>query len=290
MALHIVDQRQQAVTQFDAQQVQRQGGRNRFFLGRRIGFGLFLRLFLGGAGILALEGVIGERAGTGGKSREHHGRHARQYGNDAHHGGGHAQRLGIEGQLLDQRLVGGAFDASLGNHQARGGRNNQRRHLRHQAVTHCQQGEGLSGVAKAHALLGHGDNDAADNIDAHDQKTGNGITAHKFAGAVHRAEEIAFRFQILAALLGFFFINQAGRQIGIHRHLLAGHRVQTEACGDFGDTARTLGDDDEVDDDQNGENDQADDEVALHDQLAEGLDDITRGSGALGAMPQNQPG
>ena len=93
---------------------------------------------------------------------ERHGRHAGQDRDNAHHGGGHAERLGIEGQLAHQRLVGGAFDARLGDHQAGGGGDDQGRHLRHQAVTHRQQGEGLGGVAEAHALLRHGDDDAAD--------------------------------------------------------------------------------------------------------------------------------
>ena len=46
MALHVVDQRQQAIAQFDAQQIQRQRGGDRLFLGRGVGLALgFLRLF-----------------------------------------------------------------------------------------------------------------------------------------------------------------------------------------------------------------------------------------------------
>ena len=43
MALHVVDQRQQAIAQFDAQQVQRQRGGDRFFLGRAVGLGRLRR-------------------------------------------------------------------------------------------------------------------------------------------------------------------------------------------------------------------------------------------------------
>ena len=222
--------------------------------------------------------------------REHQGRHAGQDGDDAHHGGGHAQRLGIEGELAHQRLVGGAFDASLGHHQARGGGDDEGRHLRHQPVTDRQQGEGLGGVAEAHALLRHGDDDAAYDIDAHDQQAGNGVAAHEFGGAVHGAEEVGFRFDGLAARLGFLFVDQAGGQIGVDRHLLAGHGIQAEACRHFGDAARTLGDDHEIDDDEDGEDDQADDEIALHDQLAESLNDIAGGGGAFIAMTQDQAG
>ena len=89
-------------------------------------------------------------------------------------------------------------------------------------------------------------------------------------GAVHGAEEGRFLLQLLAALLGLVLVDQAGGQVGVDRHLLAGHGVQGEAGRDFGDAARALGDDDEVHDHQDGEDDHADDEVAAHHQLAEG--------------------
>ena len=71
MALHIVDQRQQAVAQFDAQQIERQRGGDRFFLGRGIGLGSWLPAACVSAarGVLALVGVPGERAGAGRKAR-----------------------------------------------------------------------------------------------------------------------------------------------------------------------------------------------------------------------------
>ena len=50
-------------------------------------------------------------------------------------------------------------------------------------------------------------------------------------------------------------VDQAGRQVGVDRHLLAGHGVEGEARRDFGDAARALGDDDEVHDHQDGEHD-----------------------------------
>jgi hypothetical protein len=46
------------------------------------------------------------------------------------------------------------------------------------------------------------------------------------------------------------FVDQAGGEIGVDRHLLAGHGVEVEARRDFGDAARALGDDDEVHDHQ----------------------------------------
>ena len=63
VALHVVDQRQQAVAEFDAQQIERQRGGDRFFLRRGFGCALFLRatLILRLRFVLALVGDPGER-------------------------------------------------------------------------------------------------------------------------------------------------------------------------------------------------------------------------------------
>jgi hypothetical protein len=85
------------------------------------------------------------------------------------------------------------------------------------------------------------------------------------------------------------FIDEAGAQIGVDRHLLAGHRIQAEACGDFRDAARTFGDDDEVHDDQDREDDGTDNEVAAHHEIAEGLNHMARGGCSGPAMAEDQP-
>src|SRR5690606_33168783 len=79
-----------------------------------------------------------------------------------------------------------------------------------------------------------------------------------------------------------------GGEVGVDRHLLAGHGVEVEAGGDLGDAPGTLGDDDEVDDDQDGEHHHPDDEVAAHDEIAEGLDDVAGGIGAVVAVGEDQ--
>ena len=60
---------------------------------------------------------------------------------------------------------------------------------------------------------------------------------------------------------------------------LPGIEFEVKACGHLGDAAGALGDDDEIHDHQDGENDDADDEVAAHDELAERLDDVAGGVG-----------
>ena len=100
----------------------------------------------------------------------------------------------------------------------------------------------------------------------------------------------AFFLQFFAAVLGFGFIDQAGGQVGVDRHLLAGHGIQGEARGHFGDARRTFGDDHEVHQGQNREDDDADDEAVAHDEAAERLNDVAGGGGAFVAVGQDQAG
>src|SRR4029077_8357938 len=227
------------------------------------------------------------RAAAQRQERDH--RNARQQRQHEHDAGRHAERLRIAGELLEHRLVGGAGDAGLGNQQARGGRDDQRRHLREQAGADGQQRIGLRRFAEAQALLDHADDDAADDVDEDDEQPRDRVAAHEFRGAVHGAEEAALVFQRLAPLFRDFLVDQAGGEVGVDRHLLAGHRVQVETRRDFGDAARTLGDDDEVHGHENREHDDPDHEVAAHHKIAERLDDVAGGIGALVPVRQDQP-
>src|SRR5262249_1020714 len=104
-----------------------------------------------------------------GQERHHH-----------HHGAGHAERLGIAGELGDQSLVCGARHAGLGDEQARRSRHDQRRYLCDQPVADGEQGIGLRGVGKRHALLREADDHAADDVDEPHQQPGDGVAAHEF--------------------------------------------------------------------------------------------------------------
>ena len=117
-----------------------------------------------------------------------------------------------------------------------------------------------------------------------------GVAAHEFRGAVHGAIEVALAFQFLAAAAGLFFIDHPGGEIGVDRHLLAGHGVEGEAGGDFGDAARTLRDDHEVHDDQDDKDHDPDDEVAAHHKVAERLDDVAGSFRPLVAVSEDEAG
>src|SRR6185437_12883452 len=185
--------------------------------------------------------------------------------------------------------VGGAADAGLGDQQARGGGHDQRRHLRYQAVADGEQRLGVRRVGEAQALLHDADHHAADDVDHHHEEPGDGVAAHEFRSAVHGAEEAGFVLQRLAALARLLLVDQAGGEVGVDRHLLGRHGVGVEARRHYGDAAGALGDDDEIDDHQDGENDNADDEIAAHHEIAERLDDVSGGGGAFVAMGENKP-
>ena len=83
-------------------------------------------------------------------------------------------------------------------------------------------------------------------------------------------------FELLAALPGLGLVDEAGRKVGVDRHLLSRHRIQGEARRHFGDASGTLGDHDEVHDHEDRKHDQADDEIALRDKPAKRLNDQAR--------------
>ena len=84
-------------------------------------------------------------------------------------------------------------------------------------------------------------------------------------------------------------VDQAGIQIRIDGHLLAGHGVQGESRGNFRDAHRAVIDDHILDGDQHQEDHHANDVVAAHHERAEGLNHFSGRRGAGVAIEQNQP-
>ena len=141
----------------------------------------------------------------------------------------------------------------------------------------------MTAVGDVHAAgIAHGD--AADEVDRRDDQAGDGVAADELAGAVHGPVELALLDDLAAALVGLGLGDEAGVEVGVDGHLLAGHGVEGEAGGHFADALGAFGDDDELDDDQDQEDHQADDEAAAGDEVAERLDDL-----AGVALQQDQP-
>ena len=139
-------------------------------------------------------------------------------------------------------------------------------------------------------MLQHADQESGDDVDSGDQDGGHGVALGESRGAVHGAVEFGLARQVFAALAGFGLIDQAGAQVGIDGHLLAGQGVEGEARGDFRDAHRAVVDDHVLNGDEDQEDDRADDVIAAHHEVAEGLNHVAGGAGAAVAVHQNQAG
>src|SRR6185437_11858447 len=135
----------------------------------------------------------------------------------------------------------------------------------------------------------YADDHATNDVDEYHQQAGDGIATHEFGGAVHGAEETAFVLKLLTAPARLFLVDRAGRQLGVDRHLFAGHGIEMKARGHFRDAAGALGDDHEIHDHQDREHDDAYHEIAAHHEIAECLDDVAGGVGALVTVREDQP-
>ncbi len=161
--------------------------------------------------------------------------------------------------------------------------------MRHQTVTDGQQGVNLAGVAEAHVVLEDTDGHAADQVDEQNQQAGDGVTADELAGTVHRTVELGFLGDFRTARLGLVLVDQTGVEVGVDRHLFAGHRIEGEACAHLGNPPGTLGHHDEVDDHQDREHHDTDHVVTADHHLTEGLDHLTGGGVAVLTVEHHHP-
>ena len=190
-------------------------------------------------------------------------RQGRQPGHQAHGDEGDAtdqQRLMLTGELRHHIATEVAAARCSGDDQTRGNRHQQCRDLRHEAVADGEQRVGAHRIADVHALLEHADQQSADEVDRGDDHRGDGVALDELRRTVHRAVEVGLPGDILAPSPRLVVVDDPGVEVGVDRHLLAGHRVEGEPGGDLGNAGGTVGDDDELDDHQDEEHDEADDE------------------------------
>ena len=161
--------------------------------------------------------------------------------------------------------------------------------LRHEAVADRELGEDVGRGGEGQTVPRDADDDAAENVDGENDEAGDRVAAHEFRRAVHRAEEGALLLELAPARLRDLFVDEARRQVGVDRHLLAGDRVEGEARADFGDAGRALGDDEEVDRHQDEKDDDADEEVAAHHEPGEAADDVAGRGRPLVAVREDEP-
>ncbi len=148
-----------------------------------------------------------------------------------------------------------------------------------------EQAEPVDRVAGGHAHLQHADREPAEQVDDGDDDAGDRVALDELRATVHRAVEVRLGGDLLASPARLVLVDQAGVEVGVDGHLLAGHRVEGEARAHLGDPAGTVGDHDELDDDQDEEDHQADDQRPAHHEVPERVDDVP---GV--AVAQHQPG
>ena len=122
--------------------------------------------------------------------------------------------------------------------------------------------------------LQHTDDEAARDIDEHDDDGRHGIALDELRSTIHRAEKVCFALDLDTPFLRLGIRDRALVQVGVDGHLLAWHCIEGEAGGDFCDTLGTLRDDDEVNADEDHEHDEADDRIAADNEVAECRDDL----------------
>ena len=240
--------------------------------------GLLVRLLGGGRGGFG-QGLFfpaGHASDGGGSDRQHqegdlwHPGHEGHGRDDAR--GGRQRLAGLE-KLFGDVLPDTMARRDLGDEEARTDRDDQRGDLTDQTVTDRENRVGLQGHADRHAVrVAHGD--PADDVHGGDDQASLGIAADELAGPIHGPVEFAFLDDLAASLVGLSLRDGAGIQVGIDGHLFAGHGVEGESRRDFADALGPLGDNNELDDDENQKDDQADDETATGDETAKGLDDL----------------
>ncbi len=137
-------------------------------------------------------------------------------------------------------------------------------------------------------MLEHADDEARHDVDARDEHRGERVALREADRAVHRAVEVGFAPDPVAPRPRLALVDQSGIQIGVDRHLAAGHRIEGEPRRDFRDANRAVVDDDELNRNQHQEHDHADDEIAADDELAERHDHVAGGVDAFLPVHENQ--
>ena len=191
-------------------------------------------------------------------------RHAGDDAQNTQNTRGNTQHLGRQKHLRANLAAQVFFFAHAGHHHRGRYGNEQPRNLRHQGIAHGQQNVAVSGLADAEVVLQHAHHQATQNIDDQNQNAGHSVAAHKLGCTVHGAKKVGFFCNFGAAAFGFFVVNSAGAQVGVHRHLFARHGIQGKACRNFGNPLGAFGHHNKVNNHQNGKHNQTHGKVAAN--------------------------
>ena len=107
--------------------------------------------------------------------------------------------------------------------------------------------------------------------------------------AIHRPAEFRFALHPFPPCPGLLLIDDAGVQIGIDRHLLTRHSVESKAGCDLGRADCAVGYHQKLNGNQREKEDEANDVIAADHELTKRFDDFARSCCAFIAVQQNAP-
>ncbi len=134
----------------------------------------------------------------------------------------------------------GGVGGGAGDHHAARHRDQQRWDHGDQAIADGEHGVGLQRFAERNIELEDADQESGDDVDGGNQDGGDGVALVEAGGAVHGAVEFRVARDLLAPGAGLRLVDQAGVQVGVDGHLLAGHGVEGEAGGNLGGAHRAV--------------------------------------------------
>ena len=232
----------------------------------------------------------GQRQQTHGEEQEDKVRHTWHETKQPQYCGAEHHYARVSKQLANHLLTDIFIVCHAGHNHARCGGNDQCRDLRNQTVTDGQQGITLRRIAHRQAMLQYPHQQAANDVDNHDQNARDGVAAYKLTRTVHGAVEVSFLGHIRTTTFCLIFPDKTGVKVGVDRHLFTRHPIQHKARTDFCDTPRTFGDNHKVDDNEDDEHHDTDGKVTANKEVTKGFNHPTRCGRAGMAFKQNDTG
>ena len=216
------------------------------------------------------------KSGRSGEQPERNERHPRHDPKHRQKAGRNRERARVKSELFGDvraqiRVAAGARDEDT-----RRDADHERGHLRDESVTDRKQRIFLQRLHDRQPFLHDADRESAEDVDERDEDARDRIAAHKLARSIHRTVKIRFFLHLHAPLRGRRLVDDSRVEFRVDGHLFSRHRIEGETRRDFRDAARALGDDHEIDHDQNQEDDRADDVVPTNHEMPERVDDGAR--------------
>ena len=196
-------------------------------------------------------------------------------GHSQQHATDNVENSWLGSQLMNQIITQIAFGGSSSNNNTGSCRNQQGRNLIYQALTYSQQCVVLQGLLHCHITLYHTDDKTTGNVDDNDNNCRNGIALNKFAGTIHSTVEISLSLNLFTPLTGFSICNSTLIQIRINSHLLTRHSIQGKAGRYLSYTLSTLGDNQELNDNQNNEDNETYNCITTNYEITKGTNNLS---------------